>query len=68
MIVLRRELIENDKRLPQINGARKRMISIHYILKQILMLMNLDSKKISISQSKRTLAFYDQLEKYDGFD
>ena len=43
--------------LPQINGNRKRIISIRYILHNILEMMNL-SYNIDITKSKRTLAFY----------
>ena len=45
--------------LPQINGNRKRIISIRYILYNILEMMNL-SYNIDITKSKRTLAFYNR--------
>ena len=45
--------------LHQINGNRKRMISIKYIMKKILEMMSL-LYNIPITKSKRTLAFYDK--------
>ena len=35
---------KNESVLPQINGDRKRMINIDFILKQILMMMRLQYK------------------------
>ena len=46
--------------IDQVNGNRKRMISIIYILRKLLNMMNLPFDNIPISKSKRTLAFYDQ--------
>ena len=37
---------KNESVLPQINGDRKRMINIDFILKQILMMMRLQYKNI----------------------
>ena len=37
---------KNERVLPQINGNRKRMINIDFILKQILMMMRLQYKNI----------------------
>ena len=37
---------KNERVLPQINGDRKRMINIDFILKQILMMMRLQYKNI----------------------
>ena len=45
--------------LPQINNNRKRMISTKYIIKRILEMMDL-SCNIPVTQSKRTLAFYNR--------
>ena len=38
--------------LPQINGYRKRMIKIDFILKQILMMMTLQYKNYQFSNQK----------------
>ena len=43
----------------EVNGERKRMISINFILRKVLCMMNLPFDNIPISKSKRTLAFYD---------
>ena len=51
---------EIDKILPQINGERKRMISLNFILVQVLRMMGLPFDKIPISESKNTLASYQQ--------
>ena len=51
---------EIDKILPQINGERKRMISLNFILIQVLRMMSLPFNKIPISKSKNTLASYQQ--------
>ena len=37
---------KNERVLPQINGDRKRMINIDFILKQILMMIRLQYKNI----------------------
>lgn len=37
---------KNESVLPQINGDRKRMINIDFILKQILMMMRLQYKNM----------------------
>ena len=42
--------------LPQINGERKRMISLNFILRQVLRMMDIPFNKIQISESKKTLA------------
>ena len=49
---------EIDKVTNQINNNRKRLISINYILIQILKKMNLPFEKIPISKSKKTLTLY----------
>ena len=46
--------------LPQINGERKRMISLNFILRQVSRMMSLPFDKIPISKSKRTLNSYQQ--------
>ena len=51
---------EIDKILPQINGERKRMISLNFILIQVLRMMSLPFNKIPISKSKRTLNSYQE--------
>ena len=45
---------------PQINGERKRMISLNFILIQVLRMMDLPFNKIQISKSKRTLNSYQE--------
>lgn len=49
-----------DKILPQINGDRKRMICINYALIKLFKMLGLSYKNISISKSKKTLAFYNK--------
>ena len=51
---------EIGKILPQINGERKRMISLNFILRQVLRMMDMPFNKIPISKSKKTLASYQQ--------
>ena len=51
---------EIGKILPQINGERKRMISLNFILIQVLRMMGLPFNKIPISESKRTLNSYQE--------
>ena len=51
---------EIGKILPQINGERKRMISLNFILIHVLKMMSLPFDKIPISKSKRTLNSYQQ--------
>ena len=51
---------EIDKILPQINGERKRMISLSFILVQVLRMMDLPFNKIQISKSKRTFNSYQE--------
>ena len=51
---------EIGKILPQINGERKRMISLNFILRQVSRMMGLPFNKIPISKTKRTLASYQQ--------
>ena len=51
---------EIGKILPQINGERKRMISLNFILRQVLRMMGLPFNKIPISKSEKTLASYEK--------
>ena len=51
---------EIGKILPQINGERKRMISLNFILRQVSRMMGLPFNKIPISKTKKTLASYQQ--------
>ena len=46
--------------LDQIKGVRKRMISLSFILVQVLRMMDLPFNKIQISKSKRTLNSYQE--------
>ena len=46
--------------LPQINGDRKRMINIDFILKKLLMMIRLQYKNIPTFKPKRTSEFYKQ--------
>ena len=51
---------ELGKILPLVNGTRKRMISINFIMRMIFKMMGISYEKIPISKSKKTLAFYDR--------
>ena len=51
---------EIDKIVPRINGERKRMININFILKRIFKMLKLPSENIPPTKSKRTLAFHKQ--------
>ena len=46
--------------IPKMESKRKRMISLDFILRQVLRMMGLPFNKISISKSKKTLASYQQ--------
>ena len=48
---------EIGKIFPQINGERKRMISLNFILRQVLRMMGLPFNKIQISESKKNISF-----------
>ena len=50
--------VEINKILPQINGERKRIISLKYLLHRILRLMKIDSSKIELTKSKKTMKLY----------
>ena len=51
---------EIEKILPQVNGNRKRMINTNFILKELFKMMKLPCDDITVTKSKRTLAFYEQ--------
>ena len=44
----------------EVNGTRKRMISVNFIMRKIFKMMGIPYKNIPISKSKKTLAFYDR--------
>ena len=50
--------VEINKILPQINGKRKKIISLKYLLHRILQLMKIDSSKIELTKSKKTMRLY----------
>ena len=52
--------VEIGKVLNEVNGTRKRMISVNFIMRKIFKMMGIPHKQIPISKSKKTLAFYDQ--------
>ena len=52
--------VEIGKVLNEVNGTRKRMISVNFIMRKIFKMMGIPYKNIPISKSKKTLAFYDQ--------
>ena len=62
---------EIDKMVNQVNGQRKRLISVDFIIRELLILMvgrfdlmgvphEINYEKIPISKSKKTLDFYDK--------
>ena len=57
---IERVFVEIGKIIDQVNNYRKRMISINFILRKLLKMMGKPYKKIPISRSKKTLAFYNQ--------
>ena len=52
--------VEMGKILNEVNGTRKRMISVDFIMRKIFKMMGIPYKNIPISKSKKTLAFYDR--------
>lgn len=52
-----RVLHEIEKILPDVNGNRKRMISINFIMRKIFKMMGIPYDKIPTTTSKKTLAF-----------
>ena len=51
---------EIDEILSQINGERKRMISVDFILMKIFKMLGIESNKLPITKSKKTLASYEK--------
>ena len=51
--------IEIDKILLQINGDRKRMISINFTLKRLFQILKLPYENIPITKSKKTMEIYE---------
>ena len=51
---------EIDKILPQINGERKRIISVNFILKKIFKLLSIEFNNLPITKSEKTLASYEK--------
>ena len=52
--------VEIGKVLNEVNGTRKRMISVNFIMRKIFKMMGIPYKNIPISKSKKTLAFYNK--------
>ena len=52
--------VEIDSVLSEVNGERKRMISIKYVIKQLFEMLRLPYKDINVTKSKRTLTYYKQ--------
>ena len=52
--------VEIGKVLNEVNGTRKRMISVNFIMRRIFNMMGIPSKNFPISRSKKTLAFCDK--------
>ena len=52
--------IEIGKVLNEVNGTRKRMISVNFIMRKIFKMMGIPYKNIPISKSKKTLVFYNR--------
>ena len=52
--------VEIGKIIKNINGNRKRRISVNFIMRKIFKMMGIPYKNIPISKSKKTLAFYHQ--------
>ena len=51
---------EIEKIIQQVNGKRKRMININFILKEILKIMKLPHYYVKVTTSKKTLTLYEQ--------
>ena len=52
--------VEIGKVLNEVNGSRKRMISVHFIMRKVFKMMGIPFENIPISKSKKTLDFYDK--------
>ena len=46
--------------LDKVNGTRKRMISINFIIRKVLSMMNLPFDKLPLTKSKKTMASYEK--------
>ena len=55
-----RVFVEIGKIIDKVNIKRKRMISINFIIRKVLSMVNLPFDNIPISASKKTLVFYNQ--------
>ena len=42
---------------PQINGERKRMVSVYFILIKIFKMLGIESNKLPITKSKKNIGF-----------
>ena len=51
---------EIGKIFTQINGERKRMVSVYFILIKIFKMLGIESNKLLITKSKKTLASYEK--------
>ena len=49
-----------DQNSPEVNIGRKRMISVNFILKQLLNVIGIEYKFIPLKKSKKTLNYYSQ--------
>ena len=49
-----------DSVLHEINDGRKRIISIKFILKQLLKMLGLPYKDVDVTKSKKTVTYYEQ--------
>ena len=52
--------VEIGSVLNEVNDGRKRVISIKYVIKQLLKMLRLPYKDINVTKSKRTLTYYKQ--------
>ena len=59
-IKIKKIFIEIGKILNEVNGTRKRMISINFILRKLLNLMNIPCDEIPISKWVKTIAFHNK--------
>ena len=48
---------EIEKIIPQVNGKRKRMININFIMKEILKMMGLKHDHVKVTKSKKNINF-----------
>ena len=46
--------------LPLVNGSRKRMMSVNFIIVKILKMMKLSHSYVKVTKSKRTLSSYER--------